>query len=594
MKPVVFVFIFLGLISCSTKSVRTDSPEAAKLNAIIARYSETVKRLDPYYASYFNVEEDLDKFGDYPSQALEDRAKKMYDEALMALKTVNPEALPSKDRRTYLLFSEDMRVSRQAFEFDGKYLELNQMGNRLHSFMDDSSETLTTFPFDSVQHYQAFVKRSQGFPAYVDRQIALLREGMKKKVVLSCDVAKKVNMSYKDALETKVEKNPFYRPIGFMPKTFSAQDQAQLTEDFKKTVANNIIPGYQKFEKFFQKEYVPKCRKSFGIGELPNGKAWYRYAIKANTNLDLSPEEVHAQGLREVARIATGLTKLKDQMGFKGDLKAFIKDLSTNPKYFFKTPKDIFDAFAKTKAEVEKKIPQYFSLIPKGDYKIVESSNPEDASGSYNQPTEMIPYGRFVVNTTNLKAVPIYEVTTLSMHEAVPGHHFQLALQFEMKEELSEYQRKMYGSNSFVEGWALYAEYLGEEMGMYVDPLQKVGNLTDEMLRAVRLVVDTGIHSKGWSQKKAVEYASRYLASDPKEIEVEINRYSVWPGQALGYKIGQLKIIELRRKAEKDMGTCFDIKGFHKAVIGNASVSLNVLEGQVDEWVQAAMKECKN
>lgn len=586
------ILMLVGLISCSSNPIKNGNPEASKLNAIIDTYAQTLKRLDPYYASYFNLEEDLDKFGDFPSEDLESRTKKMYELAQEQLKTIDAEKLPPKDKRTYLLFKEDITVSLKDFEFDGKYLRLNQMGNRLNSFMDESNQGLTSFPFYSVKHYDAFLKRTYAFPAYVDRQIDLLKRGIKKKVVLSCIVAKKVNMSYKDALETNVDKNPFMRPIAFMPKSFSPADRDRLTKDFQKTVSENIIPGYRKFEDFFQKEYLPKCRSSFGIGDLPNGKAWYRHAIKSNTNLDLSPEEIHAKGLSEVERIANGLIKIKDQMGFKGDLKAFLKDLSTNPKYFFKTPKEIFEAFSKAKTLIAAKVPNYFSLIPKSDYKLVEASNPEDASASYNQPTEMIPYGRFIINTMNLKAVPIYEVNTLSMHEAVPGHHFQQALQFEMKDELSEYQRKMYESNSFVEGWALYAEYLGEEMGMYTDPLQKIGNLSDEMLRAVRLVVDTGIHAKGWSQKKAIAYAERYLASDPKEIEVEINRYSVWPGQALGYKIGQLKIIELRKKAEKDLGACFDIKGFHKAVIGNASISLNILEGQVEEWVQAT-KNCK-
>jgi uncharacterized protein (DUF885 family) len=225
-------------------------------------------------------------------------------------------------------------------------------------------------------------------------------------------------------------------------------------------------------------------------------------------------------------------------------------------------------------------------LVPKSDFKIVETSNPEDASGSYNQPTETAPFGRFIVNTKNLKAVPIYDVTTLMLHETVPGHHFQLALQYEMKDSLSEYQRKVYNSNAFAEGWALYAEYLGNEMGMFTDPDQRFGNLNDEMLRAVRLVVDTGIHSMGWSQQRAIAYMAHHLASDHKDIETEINRYSVWPGQALGYKVGQLKILELRHKAESVLGKNFDIKGFHKAIIGNGTVSLGVMETQVNDWIK--------
>jgi uncharacterized protein (DUF885 family) len=245
----------------------------------------------------------------------------------------------------------------------------------------------------------------------------------------------------------------------------------------------------------------------------------------------------------------------------------------------------MFNAFEKVKAETAERIPRYFSLVPKSDFKIVETSNPEDAAGRYDNPTENIPYGRFVANTINLRSVPVYGVTTLMLHETVPGHHFQLALQFEMKDKLSEYQRKVYSSNAFVEGWALYAEYLGREMGMYADPLQRLGNLNDELLRAVRLVVDTGIHAFGWTHDKTIAYMRDHLASDAKDIENEANRYSVWPGQALGYKIGQLKIIELRKLAEQELGPKFDIKEFHRVVIGNGTVSLTVLEQQVKDWI---------
>lgn len=321
------------------------------------------------------------------------------------------------------------------------------------------------------------------------------------------------------------------------------------------------------------------------MGGLPHGKEWYAFAIEATTNLALDPSVIHQTGLAEVARISGEMEKVRKELGFRGNLRSFQTSLTKDPRYFFTSAKDMFAAFTKVKEEVAKKLPAYFQLIPRADYKIVESSNPEDAAASYRDPTDNLPYGRFVVNTKNLHIVPVYEVTTLSLHESVPGHHFQLALQFEMKDRLSEYRRKMYFSGSFVEGWALYAEYLGNEMGMYTDPVQRVGHLNAEMLRAVRLVVDTGIHALGWSREKAFAYMKDHLATGDKDISNEVNRYSVWPGQALGYKLGQLKILELRRFAEKELGPRFDIKGFHAAVIGSGTVSLGVLESQVREWV---------
>jgi uncharacterized protein (DUF885 family) len=563
------------------------SPDSARLNALIAQYTEASKRVDAFRAPYFNVEEDLSKFGDYPTPAFYARSKAIYQKAVDGLKEVHFDSLSAKDQRTYRIFKEDVEVSLKGFDFPFELLDFNQMENRLHDYLDDSSQALTTFPFDSVKHYEAFIERAKGFPTYVDNQIDLLRRGLRENVVLNCPSAKGSMNTYQDGLEPTVEKNPFYRPVLFMPKNFSSSDHDRLEAGFRKMITEEILPGYQKFDHFFRTEYVPHCRASFGIGKLPNGKAWYNYAILKNTNLVLTPKEIHQKGLNEVRRINGELEKVKAQLGFKGSLKAFRKSLVTDPRFFFTSSQAMFQAFEKVKSDTAKKIPDYFSLIPKNDYKIVETSNPEDAAGSYHEPTDNVPYGRFIVNTKNLRSVPVYDITTLSLHESVPGHHFQLALQYEMKDQLSEYQRELFSSVAFEEGWALYSEFLGNEMGMFKDPMQRLGNLNDEMLRAVRLVVDTGIHAYGWSREKAFQYMKANLASDDGDNSNEVNRYSVWPGQALGYKIGQLKIIELRRLAESTLGSRFDIKEFHRVVIGSGTVSLGILDAQVKEWIKS-------
>jgi uncharacterized protein (DUF885 family) len=570
---------------------KQNNPESIRLTQIIHDYAEAAKRVDAYAAPYFNIEEDLGKFGDYPSEDYFARSKTIVQIALNSLKNVEPSQLLPQDQLTYRLFKEDMEVSLHEFDFPGEYLSVTQMGSRLHEFMDSSSDALTIFPFDTVKHYDDYLSRVAGFKDYVDRQIAVLKKGVKKKVVLSCTVVSKVPNVYHDALEKDVEKNPFYRPVLFMPKNFPLADRSRLTQSFRKAVAETVVPGYQKFDHYFRTDYAKHCRSGFGLKGLPNSKAWYQAEIRASTSLELDPKSIHQTGLNEVARISGEIEKIKNQRGFKGRLKDFLAYMKNEPNSFFKSRDEMFEAFNRVKIATAAKIPHYFSLIPTSDFKIVETSNPEDAAGSYNQPTETYPYGRFLVNTKNLKSVAVYGVTTLMLHETVPGHHFQLALQYEMRDKLSEYQRKMYGSNAFAEGWALYSEYLGNEMGMYTDPMQRFGNLNDEMLRAVRLVVDTGIHDLGWSQKKTIAYMTEHLAEDAKEIETEANRYSVWPGQALGYKIGQLKIIELRKKAEAALGNKFDIKGFHRAVIGNGTVSLGVLETQIDNWIAEVAKK---
>jgi len=580
-----FFCLALGCAHTSPPPPPAEPTAADRLNAVIEEYTAASKKHDPFYAPYFNVEEDLDKFGDYPAPEYYARLKRIIATALENLKEVQPQELTEKDRRTLRLFKDDLEISLKSFDFPSELLRVTQMDSRLHEFMDDSSKELTSFPFNSVKHYRDFAKRSEGFPLYVDREIELLRRGIREKITLSCIVAKQVPNTYKDALEENVEKNPFWRPMTFMPKDFSENDRRALEGEYRRVIAEKIVPAYKKFDAFFKKEYAPRCRRDYGIGNLPRGKEWYAHAILASTNLKLTAEQVHKTGLHEVERITREMDEVRKKVGYRGGLAGFLKSVKNQAQAFFTRKEDLYAAFSKTKEETSKKIPQYFSLIPKSEYEIVATSNPEDAAGRYSVPTENIPYGRFIVNTINLRAVPTYGVNSLLIHEAVPGHHFQLALQYEMKDQLSEYQRKIYHSNAFVEGWALYAEFLGNEMGLFTDPMQRLGNLNDELLRAVRLVVDSGIHAYGWSKERTVAYMKRYLISDDQDIVNEANRYSVWPGQALGYKIGQLKILELRRLAEKELGPKFDIKEFHRVVIGNGTVSLPVLEEQVRAWI---------
>ena len=593
MKKITLISILASLIvlSCaqSGKKDKSSSVDAQTLHVIIDSYSDGAKHLDAYEAPYFNVEEDLAHIGDYPTKAFYGRYKALYVNALEKLKAIQTKNLSPQDLRTYSLFKEDMETNLKSFDYPDRYLVLNQMDNRFHNFVDATDKSLTTFPFDTVKHYDAFLSRAREFPQYVENQIQLLRQGMDENVTLSCTVAKQVPNSYKDGLEPNILKSPFYRPVLFMPETFSAEDKQRLTASFKDVVEHQIMPAYKKFDKFFKDDYSPHCRKQFGLFGLPKAEAWYKFEILQSTGLDLDPQAIHQLGLNEVQRISQELEKIKKKKSFRGSLRDFMRSQAKSSKSYFKTGPELFAAFKKVKERSAAAVKPLFSVMPKTDFEIVETSNPEDAAGSYNQPSEMSPIGRFVANTKNLRAVPKYGVTTLMLHETVPGHHFQLALQYEMKDKLSEYQRKIFNSNAFVEGWALYSERLGYEMGMYEDPEQAFGNLNDEMLRAVRLVVDTGIHSMGWDQKKAIAYMTDHLASDSKDILNEVNRYSVWPGQALGYKIGQLKIMELRKKAETALGAQFDIKEFHKAVIGNGTVSLKVLEDQVNDYIKTAM-----
>lgn len=586
MKNFSLLFLFI-IVACSSTPKLESRSDGEKLKAIISEYTEATKRLDAFEAPYYNVEENFDKFGDYLSPEFFARDKANLHQALEQLKTVDRARLDASDKVAYELFQSNVEKFLQGYQYPFELLEFNQMGNRVRSFIDSANPALTDFPFDSVKHYEAFLKRAKGFGPYVDRLMATFRRGIDQKITLSCEIARSTVKSYAEGLESNPDKNPFVKPIEKMPETFSTADRQRLKRDYRKMVSEDILPHLQRFDKFFRKEYTPHCRKEFGIGALPMGKSWYSYSIRANTDLNVDAQTVHRLGLNEVARIEQEMSEIQKKLGYSGPLKTFLLKIVKDPNSYFKTREELIGSFSKAKLDVDKKIPQYFSLMPKGDFRIAETSNPEEAAGSYHGPTETNPIGRFVVNSTNLHSVPKFGVATLLLHEAVPGHHFQIALQFEQKEKLSEFQRKIYSSTAFVEGWALYSEYLGREMGIF-DDYQRLGNLADEMLRAVRLVVDTGIHSMGWSQKRTLAYMREHLASHERENEIEANRYSVWPGQALAYKMGQLKIIELRQLAEKELGNKFDIREFHKVVIGSGTVSLNVLEEKVNDWIHGS------
>lgn len=561
-----------------------------QLKAITDAYTRAFMRLDPYYAPSFDLEEGLAEFGDFPSEAYFRRYEKLMRKTERELKAIKVESLNAEDRLSYEILQTNLEENLRDLAFPNRFLDFSQMSNRALSYLKSANASLTNFPFDTVAHYDAYLARAKGFPRYVDQQIRQFHAAIRAKITLSCALVPNVPPAWSEALSEDVEKNPFYQPVQFMPKTFPEAERQRLTRAFAAMVRERIAPSYRKLDKFYKTEYVSHCREAFGIYNLPRAKAWYRALIQTGTGVDMDPAEIHAMGVREVARIAEEMNRLKDKMGFKGSLRAYLDHMRDDPKSYFTNAKDMFDAFVSTKEKTAAIIGTYFNVRPKADFKIVETANAEDAAGTYSDPTDFVPYGRFIVNTKNLRSVPIYDVNSLMLHETVPGHHFQLALQFEAREKLSTFRRKIFSSNAFIEGWAHYCEYLGNEMHMYDDPMQKLGHLNDAMLRAIRLVVDTGIHDQGWTQARAQAYMSEYLSFDPGDIKNEVNRYAAMPGQALGYKIGQQKISDLRAKALARLGSRFDLKGFHDVVLGSGTIPLTSLERLVNNWIEAQTK----
>jgi uncharacterized protein (DUF885 family) len=385
----------------------------------------------------------------------------------------------------------------------------------------------------------------------------------------------------------------FYEPFKQFPASIGGVDQERLIEAAQETISCSIVPAYEALLKFLNEEYLPAARKSIACADLPNGQEMYRQCIAYFTTLDLSPEQVHATGQSEVRRIRAEMDEVIRQTGFRGDFKAFIEFLRTDPRFYVDTPEALLKETGYLMKRIDGELPRLFKTLPRLPYgirPIPDFSAPGQTTAYYFPGSgDGTRAGFYYVNTYDLKSRPLYEMEALSLHEAVPGHHLQLSLQQELA-GLPDF-RRFYNFTSYVEGWALYAERLGLEMGFYTDPYSNFGRLSYEMWRACRLVVDTGMHALGWTRQQAIDFMLANTSSTLLNIENEVDRYIAWPGQALAYKIGELKIRELRARAEKELGTKFNLREFHDVILLGGSLPLNVLESRVEEWVELESSE---
>ena len=391
----------------------------------------------------------------------------------------------------------------------------------------------------------------------------------------------------------RMEDSLFWGPVKNMPADFAEADKTRLTEAYRKLVGEDIIPAHKRLRTFIAEEYIPAARETVSLSALPDGEAWYAFNAKNSTTTEKTPAEIHQIGLDEVARIQGEMRTVMEQVGFKGELKEFFKHLTTDKKFQFKTEKELLDAYNAFRAKIDAGAPNLFSLTPKAPYEIrpVEEFRAASmAGGQYYPPSEdgSRP-GIFYVNTYDLPTRKTWDMESLFLHEAAPGHHFQIALQQELT-GLPAF-RRFGGETAFAEGWGLYAESLGKELGVYTDPYQYFGMLVGDMQRAVRLVVDTGLHAKGWSREQALDFAAENEGGKPAAHVAKIERYMAAPGQALSYKIGQLRILAIRAAAEKQLGTKFDIRAFHDAVLMEGALPLAVLEAHVQSWADQQAKQ---
>lgn len=508
--------------------------------------------------------------------ASQDKRLAYWKDVLAQLDRIDPKALSDGERINFAIYREQIRNLAAAQTFKQWQMPFNSDS----AFWSDVGYVLQGDNLRTVADYRNYIAHLNQVPAWMDQEIANMRLGLARGFTVPRAVLDGRDVSIAAVAELKKpEDSALYRPFATLPKTMPSSDADALRAEARKAIAEGVIPAYAKLLAFFRDEYVPKARPTLAAESLPDGKDYYRQQIREYTTLDLSPDEIHAIGLREVAKIHAQMLETMKETGFKGDFPAFLQFLRTDPRFYAKTPDELLMRTAWVAKQVDGKLGNYFGLLPRQRFAI--EPVPADIAPYYTS-------GRggadtYLVNTYDLPSRPLFNMPALTLHESMPGHALQLALSAE-QQGLPPFRRDGYIS-AYGEGWALYSEYLGNEMGIYHTPYERFGYLTYQMWRACRLVVDTGIHHKGWTRQQAIDYLTQNTALSQREIANEVDRYISWPGQALSYELGYLKILELRERAEKALGGKFDLRAFHDTILALGSVPLPVLEERIDAWI---------
>ncbi len=565
---------------------RAESP-AQQLNTIVEQYYDAYLELNPLMAT---ANGDM-RFNDRLPNSLSEQwladLLALEQDALAKVTAIDPGVLSDSDRLTFEQFRYGRELAVLGFRFPDELLPINQFSS-LPVFFGQMGSGSSIQPFATTKDYDDFLARMQGFVVWTDQAIANMRKGIDQDVVQPRVLVEKSIPQIASFLVDDPKESLFYQPVIAFPEAVSAADRGRLTSAYEKKIGDELLPAYRRLHDFLVKDYLPATRTSIAASALPNGAAWYAYLVRLHTTTSLTPDEIHKIGLDEVKRIRAEMEQVKTRLAFTGDLPAFFEYLRTDPQFRYETPEQLVEAYRSLKEQVTAVIPKQFDVIPKSDFevRVIEPYREQsEATASYmpGTPDGQRP-GVFYVNTYDLASRPNYMATSIFLHEAIPGHHFQISLQQEI-EGLPRF-RRFGGDTAYVEGWGLYAETLGRDLGLYSDPYQYFGALTAEMWRAVRLVVDTGMHAKGWSRERAIDYMRQNTALGEADIVAEVERYIANPGQALAYKIGQRKIRELRDRAARTLKGRFDVRAFHTQILMDGSLALDVLDAKLARWEQ--------
>lgn len=589
MKKTALLFSMMALVaSCKLSNSNQTLQDNAELSALLDKYYEERLQLFPLEATQTGDNRYNDKLYIDFTDNYRKKEKEFFDRYLVYISKFERDALNDNDQLSYDDFKREMEINLEGLTFHDNYFPLNQFASA-HLLFGQLGSGSVIQPFKTVTDYDNWLKRMAVFPAYADSAIVYFRKGMAGGYVLPRAAVVKMIPQMQSMASTDAKQSLFYGPVTLIPVSFSDADKKRLTDDYTKAINEQVTPSFKKLADFLQNEYLPKARTSTGISGIPGGDKFYAFLIRQQTTTNKTPDEIYHTGLSEVKRIRAEMERIKNKTGFTGDLKSFFTYLKTDKKFTpYKTPKEVIDAFEKIHTTMQPNLQKLFGHTPKTPFEIrqTEAFRAASASAEYNQGSaDGSRPGIFYIPITDATSFNVTSgMESLFLHEAIPGHHYQISLQQE-NEKLPRF-RRFGGNNAYVEGWALYCESLGKELGLFTDPYQYMGALGDEIHRAIRLVVDVGMHAKGMTREEAIQYMMENEQISEEGATAEIERYMVIPAQALGYKIGALKIRELRTRYEKQLGANFSIAAFHDEVLKDGSLPLDVLEKKMDKWAE--------